>query len=46
MNTKDEMDLRVADNEGSKWTEQVQDYVYWKAFKLTVLNLTILLQGH
>ena len=32
-NTKEEMDLRVADNEESKRTEQVQDYVYWKAFK-------------
>lgn len=25
MNTKDEMDLRVADNEASKWMEQIQD---------------------
>jgi hypothetical protein len=46
MNTKEEMDLTVADNEESKWMEQVQDYVYWKAFKLTVLNLTVLLPGH
>jgi hypothetical protein len=28
MNTKEEMDLTVADNEESKWMEQVQDYVY------------------
>jgi hypothetical protein len=33
MNTKEEMELRVADNEESKWMEQVQNYVYWKAFK-------------
>jgi hypothetical protein len=33
MNTKEELGLRVADNEESKWTEQVQDYAHCKAFK-------------
>jgi len=32
-NTKEELDLRVANNEESKWIEQVQDYVNWKPFK-------------
>jgi len=32
-NTKEELDLRVANNEESKWMEQVQDYVNCKAFK-------------
>jgi hypothetical protein len=33
MNTKEELNLRVENNEESRWIEQVQDYVYWKAFK-------------
>jgi len=43
-NTK-ELDLRIADNEESKWIEQVQDYVYWRLSN-KLFNLTVLLPGH